>query len=76
LDIPLEKWSHDIINWGTTQAKARGLFAPWIYLNYALPDQQVYQSFGQANFRKLQSLKKTWDPKNVFGQLWPGGFKL
>ncbi|KAJ7605457.1 hypothetical protein DFH06DRAFT_1348718 [Mycena polygramma] len=76
LDESMNKWSQDIIAWGTEEAKKRELFEPWIYLNYALPDQDVFASFGAANEQKMISLKKQYDPENVFGQLWPGGFKL
>ncbi|KAJ7506026.1 hypothetical protein B0H11DRAFT_2219953 [Mycena galericulata] len=76
LDDALNAWSQDIITWGTAEATKRGLFEPWIYLNYALPDQDVFASFGSANEQKMIALKKQYDPKNVFGQLWPGGFKL
>jgi FAD/FMN-containing dehydrogenase len=49
---------------------------PWLYLNYALPWQKVYESFGDANHQKMKDVKKRYDPNNVFGRLWPGGFKL
>ncbi|KAK7043935.1 hypothetical protein VNI00_008101 [Paramarasmius palmivorus] len=76
LDEPLDQWIRDVISWGTQESKARGLEAPWLYLNYALPWQPVYESFGASNLQKLKDLKAQYDPENVFGQLWPGGFKL
>ncbi|KAK7043897.1 hypothetical protein VNI00_008063 [Paramarasmius palmivorus] len=76
LDGPLDKWIQDLIAWGTAESKARGLEMPWLYLNYALPWQKVYESFGAANHQKMKDVKKRYDPQNVFGRLWPGGFKL
>ncbi|ESK84369.1 fad binding domain-containing protein [Moniliophthora roreri MCA 2997] len=76
LDGPIEKWNQDLLAWGTEESKARGLEVPWLYLNYALPWQPVYESFGAANHQKLKDLKNQYDPENVFGRLWPGGYKL
>jgi len=38
------------------------------YLNYATDDSEetVEGSFGSENFRRLRSIKATWDPDNVF----------
>ncbi|KAK7043920.1 hypothetical protein VNI00_008086 [Paramarasmius palmivorus] len=76
LDGPLDQWIQDLIAWGTEESKARGLESPWLYMNYALPWQKVYESFGSANHQKYKDLKAQYDPENVFGRLWPGGFKL
>uniref|UniRef100_A0A0W0GBN5 FAD-binding PCMH-type domain-containing protein n=1 Tax=Moniliophthora roreri TaxID=221103 RepID=A0A0W0GBN5_MONRR len=76
LDGPLDQWIRDLVAWGTAESKARGLEAPWLYLNYALPWQPVYESFGAGNHQKMKDLKNQYDPENVFGRLWPGGFKL
>ncbi|KAF9461956.1 hypothetical protein BDZ94DRAFT_1166826 [Collybia nuda] len=76
LDKALDKWAHDTVNWGAQAAKQKGLFAPWLYLNYALPDQDVYGSFGAANARRLRSIRDKYDPNHVLRKLWPGGFKL
>ncbi|EEB99975.1 hypothetical protein MPER_00202 [Moniliophthora perniciosa FA553] len=76
LDGPIDKWTQDLLAWGTKESKRRGLEVPWIYLNYAQPWQKVYESYGSANLKKYKDLKKKHDPENVFGKLWPGGFKL
>ncbi|EEB94796.1 hypothetical protein MPER_06334 [Moniliophthora perniciosa FA553] len=76
LDEPLDQWSRDLLAWGAEESQRRGLGAPWLYLNYALPWQPVYESFGAANHQKMKDLKAQYDPENVFGRLWPGGYKL
>lgn len=75
-DKALIQTHHDIIDWMTSEAKKRGLLSKWLYLNYARPDQDIYDSFGQNGHQQMKAIKKKYDPKNVFGQLWPGGFKL
>ena len=49
---------------------------PYIYLNYAMKDDDVFSSYGAENKQKLLSIKKKYDPDNVFGRLVSGGFKL
>jgi hypothetical protein len=75
-DKALTQWHHDVIDWMTSEAKKRGLLSRWLYLNYARPDQKVYDSFGADNHKQMKAIKKKYDPKGVFDQLWPGGFKL
>jgi hypothetical protein len=38
-----------------------------IYVNYAHGDENLSQIYGRDKLRRLAGLKKTWDPKNVFG---------
>lgn len=64
------------ISWATQTAKQRNLLSDWLYLNYCLPDQDVYQSYGQTNLNKLKSIRSKYDPQKVFDKFWPGGFKL
>ncbi|KAF9461950.1 hypothetical protein BDZ94DRAFT_1195506 [Collybia nuda] len=75
-DKALTKWHHDVMDWMTSEAKKRGLLSKWLYLNYARPDQDVYGSFGKENHQQMKAIQKKYDPENVFGKLWPGGFKL
>lgn len=75
-DKALDSAIRGLIGWATETAKARGLWNPWLYLNYALPDQPVYAGFGKANVARLKQIQRTYDRDNVFGTLWSGGFKL
>ncbi|KAJ7441016.1 hypothetical protein B0H11DRAFT_1749991, partial [Mycena galericulata] len=47
----------------------RGLLSPWLYLNYARPDQPVYDSYGEENHAALKRIKEKYDPENVLGRL-------
>lgn len=75
-DTALDAAVQSLIYWATQTAKARSLWVPWLYLNYALPDQPVYDGYGKENVARLQYIRKTYDPENAFGRLWHGGFKL
>lgn len=37
-----------------------------VYVNYGHGDEKAEQIYGAGKLRKLVSIKKTWDPKNVF----------
>lgn len=61
-----------------TNAKAaqKGLLHPYIYMNYAAPNQKPITSYGPANVAKLRQAQRMYDPHRVFERLQPGGFKL
>ncbi|KAF4588015.1 oxygen-dependent FAD-linked oxidoreductase family protein [Pleurotus pulmonarius] len=75
-DAAMQAAVREVINWGTKEAKKRNVLHPWLYINYALPDQKVYDSYGKTNVNALLKIKNKFDPKNTFGKLWKGGFKL
>lgn len=49
---------------------------PWIYLNYASPDQDVLRGYGPENVRRMREAAAKYDPDGVFQRLCPGGFKI
>ena len=57
-------------------AKARGLYNQYLYQNYASQKQDVFPSYGQANYQKLKSISAKYDPAQVWEKLQPGYFKL
>lgn len=56
--------------------KANGKFHPWIDLNHAAPEQDVFRSYGEKNYRHLEWAAGKFDPKGVFQRLLTGPFKL
>ncbi|KAL7274572.1 hypothetical protein RUND412_002518 [Rhizina undulata] len=60
----------------TNLAKKRGLWDEYIYLNYGDAKAKVIESYGAVSVEVLQEAKRKWDPKNVFGRLVKGGFKI
>lgn len=57
-------------------ADTRGQLIPYIYWNYAFSHQKALQSYGEGNVQKLQEASKKYDPRGVFQEGCPGGFKL
>ncbi|KAH8694268.1 FAD binding domain protein [Talaromyces proteolyticus] len=79
-DIADDNLILDILGSITSKAiaygKANGLYKEYLYMNYASQYQAVLPSYGSANFARLQSVSKKYDPLQVFQRLEPGYFKL
>ncbi|PGH28553.1 hypothetical protein GX50_08705 [[Emmonsia] crescens] len=65
-----------IINAVKTEAKSRNKLNGFIYMNYASQFQNVVESYGPANHKRLMQVAKRYDPSRVFQKLQPGYFKL
>ena len=66
----------NLIDRSVALAKKMKLDDPFVYMNYATVDAPVYTGYGKKNLKKLNDIKKKYDPENVFGKLWRGYFKL
>jgi hypothetical protein len=75
-DDQFNKAALDFMNAAKAEAKSRGVYSRYIYLNYAGPYQNVIPGYGEANLAKLKSIAKRYDPNAVFQKLQPGGYKL
>ncbi|KAF3026515.1 hypothetical protein E8E14_013598 [Neopestalotiopsis sp. 37M] len=60
------------------EVKTRELAAydPFIYLNYAGPDQSSVLSYGQDTVRRLQTVQDRVDPTKMFTKMVFGGQKI
>lgn len=58
------------------KAKSLAAYAPFVYANYAAPWQDVIQSYGTENVRKLRRLRDKVDPQHFFTNKLKGGFKI
>ena len=60
----------------TQLTRKAGKANDWIYLNYALQNQDVLGGYGQKNVEKIRQAAKKYDPDAVFQKLVPGGYKI
>jgi hypothetical protein len=58
------------------EAKKRGLYENYLYMNYASQYQAVVPSYGAANQQRLKQVAAKYDPTGVYQNLQPGYFKL
>lgn len=75
-DETLNKAASKFMSDAKAEAKKRGLYSKYIYMNYAGPYQNVVPGYGDANLAKLKKVAKKYDPQAVFQKLQPGGYKL
>lgn len=75
-DARVEVATNNLITRTIAIAKQLGLEDPYIYMNYASLDQNVYAGYGARNVQRLKQIKAKYDPQNIFGRLWRGYFKL
>ncbi|KAJ5359997.1 FAD-binding type 2 [Penicillium concentricum] len=58
------------------EAKVRGLFNEYVYMNYAGMFQDPISGYGAANKAQLKKIAKKYDPRGIYQTLQPGYFKL
>ncbi|KDQ27404.1 hypothetical protein PLEOSDRAFT_1104095 [Pleurotus ostreatus PC15] len=56
-------------------ARERGLLTEFIYANYASGTQNVLESYGEENIKKMRAVKEKYDPNDLL-EVWKGGWKL
>ncbi|KAI0967528.1 putative FAD-binding oxidoreductase [Xylaria arbuscula] len=57
-------------------AKSRGQHVEYIFMNDAAVTQDVIGHYGNGSVAKLRAVQRRYDPREVFQELVPGGFKL
>ncbi|KAG5220858.1 FAD-binding domain-containing protein [Salix suchowensis] len=57
--------TQEYIKAATELARERGLLNKYIYLNYALDTQHVFESYGAENLKKMREIKSKYDPDNL-----------
>ncbi|TGZ79640.1 FAD-binding domain-containing protein [Ascodesmis nigricans] len=58
------------------EAKGRGIWERWVYMNYAMFDQDVIASYGEEERGFLRGVERRVDPDGVWKRLVKGGFKI
>lgn len=75
-DEELQNAASTLMDQVTQLTKSKGKDNDWIYLNYALANQDPLGSYGQENVNKMLAASRKYDPNGVFQKLVPGGYKL
>jgi hypothetical protein len=57
-------------------SESLGTADPYLYINYAARFQDPLCSYGPKSVEFLKRMARKYDPRGVFQQLVPGGFKI
>lgn len=59
-------------------AESANSFHPFVYINYASKEQDVFAGYGKENQRRLVNIQQAIDPVGVFTStgLWTDFFKV
>ena len=68
--------TQSLLRQSISYAKTRGLHDEYLYLNYALKEQDPLKSYGPDSYENLKQVARKYDPGRGFQDLVPGGFKL
>lgn len=58
------------------KAEEHQVYHPYVYMNYANAKQKVFESYGNENYARLESVAKKYDPEGKIAKLWKGHLKL
>ncbi|KAL0579493.1 hypothetical protein V5O48_002535 [Marasmius crinis-equi] len=75
-DMVMTQNSKELIRWAENEATRRGLFMPFVYMNYAAGYQSVLPRSTGKNLRRMMEVKDAYDSDGLLDELWVGGFKL
>ena len=75
-DARVEAAARGLMELVEADAKKRGVYDPFVYLNYAAPWQKVVESYGAESVKGLREVQQAMDPKGLFTRNVPGGDKI
>ena len=77
-DVLVYACAEKLFSQAITAAKEANILHPWIYLNYASADQDVFGGYDQEGYKRLQAIAREIDPSGVFAKhgLCSGHFKI
>ncbi|KAF4121326.1 FAD/FMN-containing dehydrogenase [Geosmithia morbida] len=75
-DIRITNWARRIIDHWQADNEAKGLAHPFLYAGDAAEYQDVFATFPSESRKRMNLVRKEYDPLEVFSRLNWGGFKL
>ncbi len=75
-DAAINAATESLLRQAIQYAKSQGQYNQYLYLNYALQQQDPIAGYGADNQAFLRAVSKKYDPRGIFQKLVPGGFKL
>lgn len=75
-DAKVNAAAKDLFTKAEAATKAAGTYNPYLYLNYAAPWQKPINGYGAQSVADLRAVSDRYDPRKLFQNQVPGGFKL
>ena len=75
-DAAINAATQSLLRQAVQYAKSQAQYNQYLYLNYALQQQDPIAGYGPDNRAFLRAVSRKYDPRGVFQKLVPGGFKL
>ena len=68
----------NLVDRATAAANEAHLLHPWIYMNYASSNQDIFRGYDRMDYQRLLAISKEVDPRGVFAKngLCSGHFKV
>ncbi|KAF5859001.1 hypothetical protein ETB97_003492 [Aspergillus alliaceus] len=65
-DAQMNAFARKWVERSTAATKNAGKHRPWLYINYASPDQDPFLGYGKANLQMLRDIHREFDPQGLF----------
>lgn len=75
-DAKVEQAARALFTGIEDDARKLDAYEPYVYLNYAAEWQDPIATYGKESIEKLRRVSQVVDPKGVFRNKMPGGFKI
>lgn len=75
-DIRITNWARRFIDYWHADNQNKGLAHDFLYAGDSGEFQDVYASFPAASLKRMNAVRKAYDPQSVFTRLHWGGFKI
>lgn len=75
-DVVVTDAANKLLGAINNEATEIGDLDPFVYMNYAAKDQDPIGSYGAASVKQLQAVQERVDPRKVFTNQVPGGYKI
>lgn len=75
-DDRIDRAARDLIGAIQSDVAALGALDPFVYINYAAAWQDPFVGYGEVNVERLRRTRQKYDPRGIFVNSVPGGFKI
>lgn len=75
-DYLVDRAARDLVATVQREVGALGALHPFVYSNYAAAWQDPFAGYNRTELERLRRVRRVFDPRELFTELVPGGFKI